>query len=107
VSGGGQQPQDGGFWGRATVALVLVLYAWSMMGVTLYLRYADPADGPSKALAQFRRMVMGQGVILLGAVAVLAAVILAILARRRRRVAWVALGLAAAWVAVGLALWPL
>ena len=101
------QPPPTGFWGRATVALALVLYAWSMMGVTLYLRYAEPAEGPSKALAVFRRMVMGRGVTLLGAVAVLAGIILAIAAKRRRPIAWLALGLAAGWLALVLVLWPL
>lgn len=100
------QPEQG-FWGRATVSLALTVYAWSMMGVTLYLRYADPAEGPSKALATFRRMIMGRGVILLGAIAILAAIILALFARRRRGVAYVSLALAAAWLAAGLVLWPL
>ena len=100
-------PQDTSFWGRATVSLALTVYAWSMMAVTMYLRFGDPAEGPSKALATFRRLVMGRGVVLLGAIAILAAIILALFAKRRRNVAYVSLGLAAAWLAVGLILWPL
>lgn len=100
-------PQDTSFWGRATVSLTLTLYAWTMMAVTMYLRFADPADGPSKALATFRRMVMGRGVVLLGAIAILAAIILAVFAKRRRNVAYLSLFLAAAWLAVGVILWPL
>lgn len=95
------------FWTRSSVALVLALYAWSMIGVTAYLRYARPADGPSQALAEFRRMVMGRGVIALGAAAVLAAIILALFAKRRRRMAWVALAISMGWVVAVLLMWPI
>jgi hypothetical protein len=96
------------FWVRSTVALALALYAWSMMGVMLYLRLADPADGPSRALAEFRRLIMGRGVIALGAAAVLAALILGLTARRRKRVGYVAVALGVAWVTVLLVFfWPL
>jgi hypothetical protein len=99
--------QPDGFWTRSTVALVLALYAWSMIGVTAYLRFARPADGPSQALATFRRMVMGRGVVALGAAAVLAAIILALFAKRRRKLAGLALAISLGWVVTVLLMWPI
>jgi hypothetical protein len=99
--------QPDGFWTRSTVALALALYAWSMIGVTAYLRFARPPDGPSQALAVFRRMVMGRGVIALGAAAILAAIILSLFAKRRRKLAWVALAISVGWMVCVLAMWPI
>ena len=92
------------FWGRATLALGLALYAWSMMGLQLYLKGVKTA-GP---LLDFRRLTMGRAVIGLGAAAILAAVILALLGlKTRRTVALLALLVSAAWIACLVAIWPI
>jgi hypothetical protein len=95
-----------GFWGRATLAVALALYGWSMMGVELYLLAAQPATGPARNLAVFRRVLMGRGVVGLGAAAVLAAIVLAVIAKRDRRWSVVALVLAAGWIALFVYLLP-
>jgi uncharacterized SAM-binding protein YcdF (DUF218 family) len=93
-----------GFWGRATLAAGLAIYAWTMMGLQLYLRVEDHG-GP---LLEFRRLTMGRAVIGLGAAAVLAAIILALLGYRRRRgPALLALALSAAWIVCLVAIWPI
>ena len=96
-----------GFWSRATLAVALTLYAWSMMGVELYIRAAGMPPGPDRALAAFRRQVMGRGVVGLGAAAVLAALVLAVLGRERRLPAALALALGLGYLACCAALWPI
>jgi hypothetical protein len=92
------------FWSRATLALALCLYGWSMYGLELYLKGAATMDTP---LSRFRREIMGRAVVGLGGVAVLAAIILAILGMRQRLPALVTLALAAGWVAAVAAIWPI
>jgi uncharacterized protein (TIGR03382 family) len=96
-----------GFWSRATIAVALTLYAWSMMGIELYIRAARLPEGPDRALALFRREVMGRGVVGLGAAAVLAALLLAWLGRERRVPALIALALGAGYLACLWAIWPI
>jgi len=100
-----------GFWSRATLALGLALYAWTMMGVDLYLVTARLPEGPDRGLAIFRRVIMGRAVVGLGAAALLAALVLAglTLARPRgQRWATVAtLVLALGWIACLAAIWPI
>jgi hypothetical protein len=95
-----------GFWSRATLAVVLTFYAWSMMGIELYIRAAVTPAGPDRALATFRQAIMGRAVVGLGAAAVVAAVILAFFGRARRLPALLALLLSAGFVACLVAIWP-
>jgi hypothetical protein len=95
------------FFNRAILGVALAVYAWTMMGVELYLRAAPLPQGPDRGLALFRRLVMGRATIALGAVSVLAAVVLAVLGRRERAPAVLALALGAAWVACLCFLWPI
>ena len=88
------------FWGRATLAVALALYGWAMMAVHLYLRFAEIPEGPEKGLALFRRMVIGRGVVALGAASILSAIILALVARRLHPWRVVALVLCIAWLAM-------
>lgn len=99
-------PSPGGFWGRATFAVALALYGWSMMGVELYLHTARPAEGPARALAEFRRVLMGRGVLGLGGATIVAAIILALLAKRQRAWAAAALVLSLGWIALFVKLLP-
>jgi hypothetical protein len=94
------------WFGRATLGLGLALYAWTMMLVELYLRTARLPEGPDRGLAIFRREVMGRAVISLGAAAVLAAIILALLGRSRRVPAALAVVLSAGWLLLLALLWP-
>jgi hypothetical protein len=103
------EPASSGFWSRATLALGLAIYAWTMMGVELYLVSARLPEGPDRALAMFRRVIMGRAVVGLGAAALLAALVLACLALTRPRHRAAAVGavvLAAAWIACLVAIWP-
>src|SRR5262245_1880115 len=95
-----------GFWNRATLALALALYGWSMMGVELYLRAAPLREGPDRGLGIFRRQIMGHAVLAIGGAAVLAALVLAILGLRRRAPALAALALCVGFVACLAAIWP-
>jgi hypothetical protein len=97
------------FWSRATLALGFALYAWIMMGVELFLVRSRLPAGPDRALALFRRLIMGRAVIGVGAAAVLAALILGVLALRsprHRPAAIAALVVAAVWLACLAAIWP-
>jgi hypothetical protein len=91
--------ETGSFWGRATVAAGLALYGWALLAVHLYLAHADIPEGPERGLALFRRMVMGRGLVMLGGASVIAAIVLALLARRLQRWRVVALILCIAWIA--------
>jgi len=105
------EPVPSGFWSRATLALGLALYAWTMMGVELYLVSAKLPEGPDRGLAIFRRLVMGRAVVGLGGAALLAALVLAgfTLARPRGQrwatVATLVLGLG--WIVCLAAIWPI
>ena len=91
---------------RATLAVGLALYGWSMLGIEFYLRAARIPEGPDRALAQFRGHIMGRAVVGVGAAAVLAALILALLGRSQRRPAAWALALAAGWLVSLGWVWP-
>ncbi len=105
------EPASTGFWTRATLALGLAVYAWTMMLVELYLVSARLPEGPDRALAVFRRVIMGRAVVGLGGAALLAALVLAgfTLARPRGQkwatIATLVLGLG--WVACLAAIWPI
>jgi hypothetical protein len=77
-----------------------------MMAVHLYLRVAEIPEGPNHGLALFRRLVIGRAVVALGGAAVLAATILALLARRHRVWRLLALILCVAWIATLVHVWP-
>jgi len=99
-----------GFWSRATLALGLVLYGWTMMGIELYLHAAPVPSGPDRGLAIFRRLVMGRAVMAVGGGAVLAALVLVVLALsrpRHRASALAALILGLGWLGCLAALWPI
>ena len=97
----------GGFWSKATLAVGLTLYAWSMMGLELYIRAAPVPQGPDKGLAMFRRLVMGRAVVGIGAAAVVAALILALLGRRRPGLALLAAALGVGYAVCLVAIWPI
>jgi hypothetical protein len=94
------------WFNRATLGIALAVYAWTMMLVELYLRAARVPEGPDRGLALFRRLVMGRAVVAVGAAAVLAALVLAVLGRQRRVPAAVALVLAVGWLILLAAIWP-
>jgi hypothetical protein len=96
-----------GRFGRATVAVGLALYGWTMMLVELYLHAGRLPEGPDRGLALFRRLVMARAVVALGAVAVVAALVLAALGRRQRVPAALAAVLGLGWLALLAALWPI
>jgi hypothetical protein len=99
-----------GFWSRATLALGLAVYAWTMMGVELYLHGAPLPEGPDRGLAIFRRVIMGRAVVGLGGATLLAALVLAGMALARPRQRWATVGaiiLAAGWIACLAAVWPI
>jgi hypothetical protein len=98
-----------GFWSRATLALALAVYGWSMLGVELYLKAAPVPEGPDRGLALFRREIMGRAVVGVGSAAVLAAAVLAALALARpdrRGLALGTLALVAGFAACVVAIWP-
>ncbi len=102
----GARADPGGFWSRATLALGLTLYAWSMMGIELYLRAAEAPAGPQRSLLEFRRLVMGRAVVGLGAATVVAALVLAAIAKRHPLARIAAALLAVGWIACLIAIWP-
>jgi hypothetical protein len=90
----------------AWIGMGLAVYAWLLLGLDWFLHGAALPEGPARGLAMFRRLVMGRAVVLLGAGATVAALVLAIRALRRRpRVAAATLVLAIAWTAA--AVWTL
>ena len=95
------------FLSRATFAIGFAVYAWTMMLVEVYLSTARLPEGPDRGLALFRRLVMGRAVVGVGAAAIVAAIVLAILGRQRRLPAAIALVLCAGWLALLAALWPI
>jgi hypothetical protein len=96
-----------GWFGRAMLSVGLALYGWTMMLVELYLRAGRLPEGPDRGLALFRRAIMGRAVVALGAAAIIAAIVLAILGRGRRALAALALVLATGWIACLAAVWPI
>ena len=99
-------PNSPSFGGRATFAIGLAIYGWAMMAVHLYLRVAEVPEGPNQGLAVFRRMVIGRAIVALGAMAVLAAIILAVVAKRHPVWRVIALVLCVAWIACLIYVWP-
>jgi hypothetical protein len=86
---------------RAGLALGLSVYAWAMLGVDAFLRLRQlPPEGPDRGLAVFRRLVMGNAVLALGAMVLIAAIVLAIQSLRRgdKRGGGVALLSSLAWI---------
>jgi hypothetical protein len=95
-----------GWLGRATIGVGLALYGWSMMLVELYLRGAPVPEGPDRGLTIFRKLVMARAAVGLGAAAVVAALVLAVLGRRQRAPAALAAVLGLGWLVLLALLWP-
>jgi hypothetical protein len=90
---------------RGKISIGLALYGWIMLLVDFGLHRAALPDGPDRGLGQFRQQIMGRGALLLGALTVLAALILgAVSWRKSPRLCAIAVFLSVAWGATAFLL---